>query len=256
MRLHSLFSRRPSAALVISVAALFMSVGGVGYAAVSIPNNSVGQEQLRNNAVSYEKIVPNAVGTVRLANGGVTNDKLGNGSVSFRKIQPGAVGTVRANLNQLQARVSGTCAGGSAIGAIQDNGQTTCNSTLPQEYGTSDVMAAVGAAPANVTSVTLPAGPSYLAFANPTISVTSGTAVQRVTVSCTLSVSGNNQSRTVTLRTSGTAGAVRTDSIPFQVAGPAGTALVACRDSVDTGALPTASATAQINALQTAANNG
>ena len=34
MRLHSLFRRRPSASLVISVIALFVALGGVGYAAV------------------------------------------------------------------------------------------------------------------------------------------------------------------------------------------------------------------------------
>ena len=86
MRVHSLLRRRPSPAIVISSVALFMSLGGVGYAAISIPNNSVGTSALKNNAVSY------------------------------KKIQPGAVGIVRANTGQLQTRVSGTCATGQAIG--------------------------------------------------------------------------------------------------------------------------------------------
>ena len=49
-----------------------MSLGGVGYAAISLPNNSVGTAQLSNNAV--------------------TNSKIKNNAVSYKKIQPGAVG--------------------------------------------------------------------------------------------------------------------------------------------------------------------
>src|SRR5881409_1443054 len=94
LRLKSLMRRRPSAAIVISSIALFMSLGGVGYAATQIANNSVGTAQLKNNAV--------------------TNSKIKNDAVSYKKIQARAVGTVRANLNQLQARVSRTCAAGTA----------------------------------------------------------------------------------------------------------------------------------------------
>ena len=89
MPLKSLMRRRPSPAIVISCVALFMSLGGVGYAAISIPNNSVGAAQLKSNAV--------------------TNSKINNGAVSYKKIQPGAVGLVRANTGQLQVRVSGAC---------------------------------------------------------------------------------------------------------------------------------------------------
>jgi hypothetical protein len=256
LRLHSLFHRRPSAAIVISVTALFMSLGGVGYAAVSIPNNSVGQKQLKNNAVSYKKIVPNAVGAVRLANGGVTNDKLANGSVSYKKIQPGAVGTVRANLNQLQARVSASCAAGSAIGAVANNGKPTCNATLPQEYGTANGTANLSAANANVATVALPAGATYVAFANPTISVTSSATAQRTTVTCALTVGTNTQTRVAVVPTNGTSGTVSTASLPLQVSGPAGASAIACSAKPNTGTLPTTVATAQINALQTAANNG
>ena len=157
MRLKSLMSRRPSAAIVISSAALFMSLGGVGYAAISIPNNSVGTAQLKNNAV--------------------TNSKIKNGAVTYKKINPGSVGLVRANTGQLQVRVSGTCATGTAIGTINQVGKVTCNNALPSEFGTTNNTATVTSTAATVTSVALPAGASYLAFANPTATVTSGAAV-------------------------------------------------------------------------------
>ncbi len=131
MRLKSLMSRRPSAAIVISSAALFMSLGGVGYAAISIPDNSVGTAQLKNNAV--------------------TSSKIKNGAVTYKKIQPGAVGIVRANTGQLQARVSGTCATGTAIATINQVGKVTCNNALPSEFGTTNNSATVTSTAATVS---------------------------------------------------------------------------------------------------------
>ena len=104
MRLRSLF-HRPSPAFVIASLALFISLGGAGYAATRISNNSVGTNQLRNNAVSY------------------------------KKIQPGAVGDIRADTKQLQERVSRTCSANSAMSAIGQSGLPTCVSTLPGETG-------------------------------------------------------------------------------------------------------------------------
>jgi hypothetical protein len=235
LRLKSLMSRRPSAAIVISSAALFMSLGGVGYAAISIPNSSVGTAQLKNNAV--------------------TSGKIKNGAVTFKKINPGSVGLVRANTNQLQARVSGTCATGTAIATINQVGKVTCNNALPSEFGTTNNVATVTSTAATVTSVTLPAGPSYLAFANPTATVTSGAAAQRVTVSCTLTVGSNTATRSAIIETTGTAGQNSTASIPLQAAGPSGTGSVSCTNSVPAGTAPTTSVTAAINAIQTASNS-
>jgi hypothetical protein len=226
--LKSLMSRRPSAAIVISSAALFMSLGGVGYAAISIPNNSVGSAQLKNGAVSY------------------------------RKIQPGAVGLVRANTGQLQVRVSGICASGTAVATINQVGKVTCNNALPSEFGTTSNSAPVTSTPATVTTVALPTGASYLAFANPTAAVTSAGGVngqQHVTVSCTLTVGSNTQSRSVTIDTTGTSGDISSASIPLQAVGPSGTGSVSCTDSVPSGTAPATTVTAAINAIQTASNS-
>ena len=53
--------RAPSPALVISLAALFVALGGTTYAATSLPRNSVGTEQLKKNAVTAAKIRNRAV---------------------------------------------------------------------------------------------------------------------------------------------------------------------------------------------------
>ena len=52
---------RPSPALVISLIALFVALGGTSYAAISLPRNSVGTTQLKKNAVTTKKIAAGAV---------------------------------------------------------------------------------------------------------------------------------------------------------------------------------------------------
>jgi hypothetical protein len=223
MRLRSLFSRRPSPAIVISVTALFLSLGGVGYAASQLPRNSVGNAQLQNEAVS------------------------------FRKIRPNSVGKVRANTGQLQIRVSGTCSAGSAIGTINKSGKVDCNAAVPSQFGTTNNTATVSGTATTVTSVALPAGSSYLAFANPTATVTSGANRRHLTVTCTLTVGSNTQTRETTLDTTGVVGNTTTASIPFQATGPSGTASLSCLSSATgTGAAPPVSVTAAINAIQIA----
>jgi len=68
--------RPPSPALVISVVALFVALGGTSYAALRIPRNSVGTIQLRNGAVIDSKI----------RNGTILGKKLKNGTVTAGKI--------------------------------------------------------------------------------------------------------------------------------------------------------------------------
>ncbi len=247
MRIPSLLRRRPSAALVVSSAALFISLGGAGYAAIYLPAGSVGTAQLRNSAV--------------------TNSKLHTNAVSYPNIVPGAVGIRRIATNQVQVRVGGSCPLGRAIGAINSGGGVSCNAALPGEVGTTNNTVAVpttATSPTSVVSVglpsgaaySLPAGVSYLAFANPTATVTSTGAVQHVTVSCTLTVGSNTQNRVATIDTTATSGQTSSASIPLQVAGQSGQAGVSCQSSVaGTGSAPAVSVTAAINALQTSSSS-
>jgi hypothetical protein len=223
LRLRSLLHRRPSAPLVISSLALFVSLGGVGYAASQLPNGSVGSNQLANNAVTY------------------------------KKIEPGAVGNVRANLSQLQARVNGTCSGANgAIGSVESNGKVTCNSTLPQEIATTNTVA-VPSALTNVASLGLPTGSTYLVLANPTAKVSSAPNSERVQLTCTLTVGANTQTRSASVNT-GTAGVEGDVSIPLMVAGPSGTAGLTCQSSTTGSTTPSVTVTSAINAIQTSSN--
>lgn len=221
MRLRSLLRRRPSAALVIALVALFVALGGASYAAVSIPNDSVGTSQLKNN------------------------------SVSFKKVQPRAVGRVRANLDQLQARVSGKCTTPTAVGSVSDNGKVTCNPTLPQQAGVVNTT--------NVTSNLTPVNQlllqksgSYLAWANPAVTVTGNGTAQRVTVTCTLTVGSSTQSRAATINT-GTMLAASHASVALQLAGSSGNSGVSCTSSSTASAnVAAVSVTSALNTIQTA----
>jgi hypothetical protein len=263
----SLLRRRPSAPMIISLAALFLSLGGVGYAAVSLPANSVGSDQIRDNAVTFKKINPNSVGAVRLANSGVVNSKLANNSVSFKKIQAGAVGRVRANLNQLQARIADKCATGTAISSVDSTGKPTCSPTAPAQFGaTSTGQVTVNAGDTNTTiaSETLPAHASYLLFGTVNALVTKSTtgsppADQWVQVSCTVNPGGTSASRTAL------AGVHLTDDNPVAVNIPivlpatagatANSANVTCTFANSGSPAPTVRATGSLNAITTASNS-
>src|ERR1700709_612892 len=59
--------RRPSFPAVISLIALFVALGGPSYAVIKLPAKSVGNRELKNNAVTASKIRAGAVGSSELA---------------------------------------------------------------------------------------------------------------------------------------------------------------------------------------------
>jgi hypothetical protein len=47
--------------MVIALLALFVALGGTGYAAFKLPKNSVGTKQLKKNAVNSSKVKDNSL---------------------------------------------------------------------------------------------------------------------------------------------------------------------------------------------------
>jgi hypothetical protein len=69
--MRRLRSRVPSPALVVSVVALVVALGGTSYAAFKI-----GTAQIKNGAVTNSKLAANAVGPAKIKNNGVTASKI------------------------------------------------------------------------------------------------------------------------------------------------------------------------------------
>ncbi|MDQ6804165.1 MAG: hypothetical protein M3065_04200 [Actinomycetota bacterium] len=253
MRLHRL-RRRPSPSMVVALMALFASLGGVGYAATSLPAGSVGTAQLRDASVTNHKIL----------NGSVGNFKLSFGAVGSRKLANGAVGTAQINTSQVQSRVTGTCTSG-AVTSVTVTGAVACNTAPGLEYDTSSaapVPVSAGTTPTGVTSEPLPGATSYLVTANPYVHIIGASAGQQVQVDCTLAAgpaTTATQTRSWTVEI-GPNGLAQTNSIPLVVTAPSSTtsitAGVACtRTITGTGTgTPAVTVATNINAIQTAGN--
>ncbi|MEA2492586.1 MAG: hypothetical protein QOJ29_497 [Thermoleophilaceae bacterium] len=54
--MSSFYKRRPSPAMTVALIALFVALGGTGYAAMKLPRNSVGSAQLKSDAVRSSKV--------------------------------------------------------------------------------------------------------------------------------------------------------------------------------------------------------
>jgi hypothetical protein len=241
-------ARRPSPAMGVALVALFLAAGGVSYAAVAIPANSISNTMLKNNSV----------GTI----------KLRQNSVTYQKIAPGSVGTARIDQKEVQESINGNCTTGSeAIKAIAEKGTVTCTPTLPAETDSgagANTSLTSSTVPTTVANYGLAGGSSYLVQADPYVTVVPDVAttngVDRVNVSCTLAAgtgTAATQTRSVTL-TAAQGGADAYASIPLTVTEPSSTsstvASVTCTQTTTAGTAPTVSAQATIYSLQTASN--
>lgn len=83
--------KRLNYANIVATAALFMGLGGVGYAATA-SKNSVRSSSIVDRQVKNQDIALNAITTGRIRNGNVTNADLATNAVSSVKIANGTIG--------------------------------------------------------------------------------------------------------------------------------------------------------------------
>jgi hypothetical protein len=219
--------RRPSAPMAISLVALFFAVGGVGYAAATLP--------------------PNSVGTAQLKRGAVTNSRIHDNAITWNKVAPGTIGSVRINQALVQTRVIGTCSGtNGAIGRVLQSGRVICNPSASQEFGTTSASTPVTTMSTTVASRPLTAG-TYLLLGEAYATATSGTTP---TLTCTLAVpGGSSQTRSTTVPTGGQA------ALPVNLASAVAKGGATSTLSCSTSAGSTATVAGQINAIQTSGNS-
>lgn len=215
--------RHPSPAMVVASVALFMSLGGAGYAATTM------------------------VHTRQIHNWAVTNAKIANNAVSFRKIRPSSIGVRRIVKSAVQLRLRNVCAAGQAMTAVDINGNVTCAPVMSSETSsaaTAAVAVSSATTAATVSSLALPPGAGYTVQANPYITVkpsTSKAAVdQHVVVTCTLRAGTAAAQRSASFDLPATAATpapqVQNASIPLVAIAPSSAAAsaadVACVTSV------------------------
>ena len=78
--------RLPSPAMVVACIALAVALGGTSYAAIKLPRNSVGTNQLQKNAVVATKLSSRSVGPQKLQNNAVTTRTVKKDQLTGEKI--------------------------------------------------------------------------------------------------------------------------------------------------------------------------
>ena len=190
--MHRVFAHRPSPAMVVALVALFVSLGGSAYAALSLPKNSVGTAQLKNGAVTAAKLRKATVGSAKLVNRSVTDAKLANPSLSIvagrgmtggGAVALGGSATIDVDSAVVQSRVRGTCASSAAISSIDQDGSVGCLQAGARDIGAVYVGTPVSFRPEELRgwqSVTRPTTGEYCLTADP--STTSSNAVVLVSL--------------------------------------------------------------------------
>jgi hypothetical protein len=93
---------------VMATVAVFIALGGTGYAAIHLPRNSVGRSQLRRHAVSNSK----------LAVGAVTASRVRSNALGGAQINESKLGTVPSALAAGAAQSAGSAANADRLNGV------------------------------------------------------------------------------------------------------------------------------------------
>ena len=83
---------RLSYANVMATLALFVALGGVGYAAAKLPRNSVGPKQIKADAVKPSELAPNSVDGSNVVDGSIAGAEIADESIAHADIGQEEVG--------------------------------------------------------------------------------------------------------------------------------------------------------------------
>ena len=195
--------RVPSPALVVSVVALTVALGGTSYAAFSLPTGSVGTKQLKNKAVTNAKLAPNSVGTANLKNGGVIASKINTSGLTVPNDQTASnftqgspnqtITATAATIGSIQITTTGSkrviaSAAVHAVNGVAGTGvYLVCHITIDGNSGVND------------TDYASPAGGFTIvdASVSPLASAVVGAGTHTVTLLCSAVGGGAPQARVV-----------------------------------------------------------
>jgi hypothetical protein len=87
------FNERLSFANVTSGIALFIALGGTGYAAANLPTGSIGTREIRTNGVGKSELKARAVGKSEVRTGAVGKSEISTNGVGAAELREGAIDT-------------------------------------------------------------------------------------------------------------------------------------------------------------------
>src|SRR5688500_15909104 len=107
-----------SYANVMATVAVFVAIGGTSYAAITLPRNSVGQQQLKSGAVGPKELKRGAVGARSIKNGAVGIRDISTATRKALAGTPGPQGPPGAPAAALRVALNsaGEPTAGSAVG--------------------------------------------------------------------------------------------------------------------------------------------
>jgi hypothetical protein len=116
---------RPSPAMIVSVVALVVALGGTSYAVSALPSNSVGGKQLKKGAVTNKKIKSSAVTSDKVKDGTLLSKDFKAGQVPAGPAGPqgatGATGPSGVVASTIVRRIDHVLADGQSTAADQGN---------------------------------------------------------------------------------------------------------------------------------------
>lgn len=120
---------------VTSCVALFIALGGTGYAAMKLPRNSVGQPQLRSKSVGSSELRTGAVSSRAIKNGTVSTTDLSASARASLRGQTGPSGPTGPAGVTLRASVpsGGTVVAGNALRATHAGGTNEYTVEFPRD---------------------------------------------------------------------------------------------------------------------------
>jgi hypothetical protein len=93
--------RRPRHATIVAYLALFVALGGTGYAAINLPNNSIGAKHIKRGAVASKQVRNNTIRTQDVRNNTLRTRDVRNGTLRGRDLHANALGTREINEDKL-----------------------------------------------------------------------------------------------------------------------------------------------------------